>query len=181
MAIITLLRVLNGRKVADTQIDPANMPSTDEKAGIAGLSALNTPLTATSRGQVPRAIDYSYFGGFAAGQTDIPIYESTGTVQQVTQKAAGSLVGIEVHLESNRTAGTLTIEPTINGTKVTPSDLDITIDGATVNNATAAATAGTTGLTFTINQRLGVAITSDGSWAPTNATIKVTLLVVYDS
>ena len=181
MANISIIRVNNGRPVVDTSIDPANIPTADEKAGISGLSAVNQPISSSGRSQMPRAIDYAYFGGIAAGQTDVDVYESTGTTQEVTQKAAGSLVGIEVHLESDRTAGTLTIEPTINGTKVTSAVLDITIDNSTVNNATAATAPGTANLTFTSGQRLGVAITSDGSWAPTNATIKITLLVVYDS
>lgn len=157
--------------------------TSNQEAGLdaaTAITASNPPQTLSDRDKMPQKISFCYFGGMPASQTDTEFYDEPGVVQRVLTKAAGSIVGIVAQLESNRTAGTMTIEPTVNGTKVTPSDLDLTINAGTPNDATAKVAPATTGLTFSAGDKLGVKVTTDSSWAPTTATIRIDLLVVYD-
>jgi len=156
----------------------------NQEAGLdaaTAITASNPPQTLADRDKLPQRISFAYFGGFAVSQTDVEFYDVEGVVQRVQPKAAGSIVGHTVQLESDRTAGTLTLEPTIDGTKVTPSDLDVTIDGTTPNDAHLEAAPDTSGLTFTASNKLGIKATSDASWAPTTATVRSDLHLVYNT
>jgi hypothetical protein len=84
---------------------------------------------------------------------------------------AGSVVGIIVYTNEARTAGTLTVEATINGTG---TGLTAVLDGT--NTTTKLTTQAIGADTFTAGQRLGVKITT-ASWTPTTADIDVSLLV----
>jgi len=87
---------------------------------------------------------------------------------------AGSLVGISARANVAITAGTITIEPTINGSEVSPSDLDLSLDsGNRQDYATVAA--GTTGFTFSAGNFLGMHMTTDSSVEPNTVDIVITL------
>ena len=89
--------------------------------------------------------------------------------------APGNIVGISISSNDARTAGTLTVKPTINGTEST------TLSAAL--NATdtqyAYAIQEFTKDNFLAGQRLGVKITTDGSWAPTTADIVVNMTILH--
>jgi len=94
---------------------------------------------------------------------------------EVVMSAPGNIVGISISSNDARTAGTLTVKPTINGTEST------TLSAAL--NATdtqyAYAIQEFTKDNFLAGQRLGVKITTDGSWAPTTADIVVNMTILH--
>jgi len=73
---------------------------------------------------------------------------------------AGSIVGVSVAVEAARTAGTLTVEPTIDGSD---SGIDVVIDDDPTQYNTAKYRRGQ--YPVTAGQRIGVDITTDSSWA----------------
>jgi hypothetical protein len=158
--------------------------TSDQEAGVDAATPIdvsNPPATKADRDRVPVCLCFSYRGGFAASQNDVEIYEAAGSFQQVVMPSAGSIVKHTLQSSSARTAGSLTAEPTIDGTKVTASDLDLTIDDDPTNDAKAEVAPGTTNLTFTAGQKLGVKWTSDGDWAPVDSDIESRLYVVFDT
>jgi hypothetical protein len=69
------------------------------------------------------------------------------------------------------TGGTFTFEPSINGTAVTPTGLDIQLNNSTHTTENYAAVAyGTAGYSFVAGQYIGGQGTSDGSWATSGGT-----------
>ena len=158
--------------------------SANEQAGISAATAItasNVPLTSADRDRIPVPVDFVYAGGFAASQTDVEVYEEAGIVQQKLMPSAGSIVKITYQSTDNRSAGTLTLEPTINGTKVVASDLDLVIDADPTNDAKAEVAPATTNLTFTAGQKLGIKATSDGTWVNNSGDLQITLYVVFNT
>lgn len=91
----------------------------------------------------------------------------------------GSIVGIRIVLTANKTAGTMTFTPTINGTAITtPASL--------VNVAVANATSKTNTqvdaqqIPFAAGDLIGVKMTTDGSYAPTTNDVYVLIDVEYE-
>lgn len=158
--------------------------TSDQEAGLdaaTAITASNPPLTSSDRDRLPTRISFVYRGGFAVSQTDVEFFSAGGAFQQVLMPSAGSMVKTTLQSSAARTAGTLTAEPTINGTKVTANDLDLTLDGSTTNDDKAEVAPGTTNLTFTAGQKVGVKVTSDEDWAPTTSDLEFCLYVIFDT
>ncbi len=109
----------------------------------------------------------------AASQTDVAL--DLGLASARTSLPAvrpGSITGVVVRSAGARSAGTLTVEPTINGTG---TGLTAVLNAS---NTTAKATTQPACLdAFVAGDALGVKITTDGSWAPTTADITVLIEV----
>ena len=91
---------------------------------------------------------------------------------EVVMPYAGSIIGISVASNEARSAGTLTVDATKDGTA---TGLQAVLDDDP--NQYAYATQAKDTDTFTAGQRIGVKITTDGDWAPTTADIVVTVIV----
>ena len=114
----------------------------------------------------PNTIPFSFYVADASGQSQSATAMSAtgeataGDVPQQPCPWAGSIVGLSIQSEAARTAGTLTIQPSINGTAAATSD---------TLNATDTQYAYTTwrrGLyPVTAGQRIGCLWSSDASWA----------------
>lgn len=131
------------------------------------------------RVKVPVIYKFAFMGGFPASQTDVAIYEINGSFQQILMPAAGSIVKATMQGVSARTAGTLTGKPAINGVAAGSSALNMVFDGTTTNDDKAEAAAGV--ITFSAGDKIGLLLTSDGSWAPVNIDIEATLYVVFNT
>lgn len=155
----------------------------NQEAGLdaaTAITASNPPLTEADRGMVPVPIKFAYLGGIAVSQTNTKPYEVNGVFQGIVMPANGSIVKTSVQVSSSRTAGSLTVEPTIAGAKVTANDLDLVINGDNADYHYATVAPGTTNLTFTAGQEVGFMLTTDGDWAPTDCDVECTLFVVFD-
>lgn len=157
----------------------------NQEAGLDAATAItgsNPPLTKADRDRVPVRFDFAYYGGLAAAQTDVELYEGgMGIHQRVLLPSAGSIVKTTYQSTGARTAGTLTAEPTLDGTKVTENGLDLVIDDDPTNDAKAEVAPDTTNLTFTAGQKLGLMATTDASWANGSGDIVVSIYVVFDT
>lgn len=91
---------------------------------------------------------------------------------EITMAKPGSVVGISIASNDARTAGTLTVDVTIDGT-VTGLQAILNGDNTQYHYATQALREDT----FTAGQRIGVKITTDGDYTPTTADIIVSVLV----
>lgn len=109
----------------------------------------------------------------AAGQSSVALSNGM-TTRGYCAAVAGSVVSVTVKSNAARSAGTLTIEPTINGTGV---GITAVLDAT---NTTSHFTTQDAGLdTFAAGDNIGAIITTDGSWAPTTADIDVAVGVAY--
>lgn len=111
----------------------------------------------------------------AASQTAVALSLGNSRTER-PMPADGYIVGISVYSNAARTAGTLTVDATINGTV---SGLTATLDGT--NTQTKSTRQSNHADKFTAGQRIGVKITTDGTWAPTTADIDVSVLVVFNT
>lgn len=115
-----------------------------------------------------------------AGSTTVEMSYG-GLTEGIVAPKAGSLLALSIRGNADRTAGTVTAKPSINGVAVTPTDLNCVIDGTDVRQDYASTTFGTSGLTFTAGQRLGVSVTS-ASYTPAGSTdFSATLLIVLNA
>lgn len=118
----------------------------------------------------------------AASQTDAALEASAVGVVGVTgivMPAAGYIVGLAVESNAARTAGTADFRPSVAGTAVSgaaATDLQAILDATNTTRVTSRATVRNVA-TFTAGQRVGVVVTTDGTWAPITADILVTLFV----
>ena len=105
-----------------------------------------------------------YIADAAASQSAVVLSfpgEATATdMGQVPIPWAGSIVGISVAVEAARTAGTLTLNPTINGT-ATAQSVVINASNTQYNSSKYARQA----YPITAGQRVGIKMTTDASWA----------------
>lgn len=105
-----------------------------------------------------------YIANAAASQSAVVLSmpgEATATdMGQMPIPWAGSIVGLSVAVEAARTAGTLTLNPTINGT-ATAQSVVIDDDPTTYNTAQYARGA----YPITAGQRVGMKMTTDADWA----------------
>lgn len=128
--------------------------------------------------------DISAAGGFkqpfnfmqsnvAANQTAVAI-DVLGLAgnTEVVMPYAGSVIGISVASNAARSAGTLTVDATVDGV-VTGLQAVLDDDPTTYALNTQAKDTDT----FTAGQRIGVKITTDGAWAPVTADIVVAVIV----
>jgi len=117
---------------------------------------------------------YSFYqSSVAASQTNIQIdiLGLSGNTE-ILLPYAGSVLAIAVASNDARTAGTLTVDATINGTA---TGLQAVLDAS--NTTYHCATQAKDSDTFSAGDRLGVEITTDGSWAPTTANIVVSVTI----
>jgi hypothetical protein len=110
----------------------------------------------------------------AATQTAVALAMGN-THTEAPMPMAGYVVGIAVYSNAARTTGTLTVDATINGTV---TGLTAVLDGT--NTQTHSTRQALTSDAFTAGQRIGVKITTSGTWAPTTADIDVVVLVAFD-
>lgn len=84
----------------------------------------------------------------------------------------GSVLGISIASNDARTAGTLIVDVTVNGTA---TGLQAQVDGTNTQYHSATQAKDTD--SFSAGDRIGVKITTDGTWAPVTADIVVTVIV----
>lgn len=121
---------------------------------------------------------FSWFrDNVAANLTDsVLIVCGSATVSQIVVPAAGSIVGMSVYLNEARTADTLTLNVSKNGTKVTGPTLAINVTNATYIYVTYAI--GT--YTFVAGDRLGAMITTGATWTPVTADLVQVIFISYN-
>ena len=128
--------------------------------------------------------DLKAAGGFKQGycfmQSNVPASQSavaldvlglTGNTEIVVPYA-GSVMGISIASNAPRTAGTLTVDATVNGTA---TGLQAVLDATNTQYHQTTQAKDTDA--FSEGDRLGVKITTDANWAPETADIVVTVIV----
>ena len=117
----------------------------------------------------------------AASQTNSDLSYG-GDVQGVPMPRAGYIVSASIRLNDARTAGTCTLKPTINGTELTQTGLNLVINGTdTQQDVASVAWAVHANYAFALGDRLGISYTTDGSWTPDGTPDGVAnLFVVFD-
>src|SRR3990172_12408333 len=128
-------------------------------------TSTNTFLVKSQRAMVPVVYSFALWNGIGQSQTDKVIYDSPGIRSGIVMPKPGSIVATVLQSSSARTAGTCTMEPTINGSDVSGNDLDLTLDGTNPSKDYADVAPGTTGLTFVAGNELGAHLSTDPSWA----------------
>ncbi len=117
---------------------------------------------------------YSFYqSDVAANQTTIQI-DILGLAgnEEILLPYAGSVLAVAVASNAARSAGTLTVDVTINGTA---TGLQAVLDGT--NTTYHYATQSKNADTFSVGDRLGVEITTDATWAPVTADIVVSVTI----
>src|SRR5690349_6166330 len=105
-----------------------------------------------------RFIDSNLAASLTSSAMAIP---GDSALTQITMPFSGSIVAISVACENARAAGTATFKPTINGTE--SSTLSAVLNGTNTQYAYGTQAAGID--SFAAGQRVGVKVTTDGSWA----------------
>lgn len=124
---------------------------------------------------VPNTLSGWWQDNVTATQTNVVLAMANARTE-VPMPTGGSVIGIAVRSNAARSAGTLTVEATIDGTAI---GLTAVLDGTNTQTNVASQDVGTD--VFTAGQRIGVKITTSGTWAPTTADIDVSVLVAYDA
>jgi hypothetical protein len=116
------------------------------------------------------ALDFGQ-ANVVASQTDVQLVgnQSSGYVMPF----AGEIVAVTYCLNANKTAGVLTVGPTVGGTEVTA--LTVTAANAT---AIGSKTVKRRTAPFAAGAEIGVELTTDGSLAPVTAELCVTVWVI---
>lgn len=116
----------------------------------------------------------------AANQTDVQLNlievasAAALAIDGVSMPWAGSVVGISVNTSAAATAGQLTVGVTLDGTEQASST-------QTITTATAAtAVFPQSSMPFAAGQKLGVEITTNGTWDGTSADLAVFVYVLLD-
>lgn len=142
--------------------------STLASAGITGAATVGSTLGVTG--------DISAGGGFkhmigdwrqadcTASQSAValPLVGGDADITSIPMPTAGSILGITVVCEAARSAGTLSVAPTIAGTAATGLAAAISTN---VASAVATKAKDSTGCTFTAGQLIGVKVTTSSDWA----------------
>lgn len=121
-------------------------------------------------------IPYNFFqDNVAASQSGVALNFTGTTVAEIEAPWAGSIVGIMVVSNDARTADTLTVDATVNGTVIgLQAVLDVT--NSTHHSDTQAKDTDS----FSAGDRIGVKITTGGSWTPVTADILVMVFVTFN-
>jgi len=138
------------------------------------MRAYKKPLLRTSANY-----KFIYLGGFAAAQTDVEAYEATGAFARMAMPYGGHIVRATVQSSSARTGGTLTIAPTKNGTALTATDLNLTLDGTNTTKHYRSVSEYAQGYAFSAGDEIGVKLTSSALWANSLGDLQATLFVVF--
>lgn len=167
----------------------AETSAAPEVQAVGADTNIDLTLTPKGTGDVASAADLDAAGGYRMVvdgwyQDDVGTSQSAVALGRVGDAVwaafdgkwiaprAGSITAVCVKSNDARTAGTLTIEVTKNGTGV---GLTAVLDGT---NATFKATTQAKDTdAFAAGDELGVTITTDGDWAPTTADIRVSIEV----
>jgi hypothetical protein len=123
---------------------------------------------------LPEALTVNFFrDNVAAGLTDDPLSNGL-TTRGYLSDLPGSIVSVIVKSTEARTAGTLTVKVTVNGTD---TGLQAVLDAASTTTTHTHVDQGK--YIFTDHDMIGATVTTTGPWTPTTADIDVTLGVVY--
>lgn len=134
-----------------------------DRFAAAGQSAMLIPFTFVAK-------------NVAASQTSVAL-SLTGETDSPTEYVLpfdADIVGISLRTTGARTAGTLTVKPTSNGTEKT---LSATLDANVTQLNDTMQPVGTEDMGG-VTRRLGATITTSAAWAPTTADVAVTIWVV---
>ena len=123
-----------------------------------------------------------YKNSFNFTQSDVAVSQTAVVIDvlglsgntEYTLPYAGSITGISISSNGARTAGTLTVDATVDGTV---SGLQAVLDAT--NTQYHSTTQGVNTDTFSAGNRLGVKITTSADWAPTTADIVVTVVIEF--
>jgi hypothetical protein len=112
----------------------------------------------------------------AASQSAVALIVAGGsTVDEIEMPWGGSVVGISVLSNESRTADSLTVDATINGSV---TGLQAVLDGTNADHHSTTQAKDTD--TFNAGDRVGCKITTGGSWTPTSADIIVVAYVSFN-
>lgn len=128
-------------------------------------------------GGLKEAVPYTFFqDNVSASQSgvQIPNVGASSSVEYMLP-IDGEIVAITIFSTQARSGGTLTVVPSVNGVAV--SNLSAVLDATRDQDNIQVAPYGDNSLGGR-NKRLGVEITTDGSWAPTTADITVQVWVL---
>ena len=121
-----------------------------------------------SKGQV---VAFKFFlANVPASQTDVQLKESSGQVEGLSMPFDGEVLAICSDLSAAASAGTLTVGATVNGTEDADTTMSISTETGKVLKVKRGQAA------FVAGDKLGVEITSSGTWNGTTADLAV---VVY--
>ncbi|MFI6737441.1 hypothetical protein ACIBI9_31335 [Nonomuraea sp. NPDC050451] len=110
----------------------------------------------------------------AVSQTDVQLPAFTGNAVGAIMPFAGEIVAVSYLLSANKTAGSLTIGPTVGGTERTALTLSAANGVASGRKLVKRITA-----TFAAGAEIGAEITTDGSFAAgANPDLSVTVWVI---
>lgn len=110
----------------------------------------------------------------AANQSAVALVVSGATPTEITMPKPGHILGISIASNAARSAGTLTVDVTKDGTVQTVQAI---LDGTNTQYHYGTVDRGSK--EFSAGDRIGVKITTDASWAPTTADIIVTVFVSF--
>lgn len=107
----------------------------------------------------------------AATQTNVQLKDATGQVEGLTMPFDGEILAICADLSAAASAGTLTVGATIGGTEQAVSTLSFTTETALSAKVARA------GARFVAGDKLGVEVTTSGTWNGTTADLAVVVYV----
>ena len=124
--------------------------------------------------ELPTAVGLGFFqDNAAANQTDVALSNGM-SIRGYPAPLAGSIVGIAVKSNDARTAGSLTVKPTINAVA---GSITAVLDG---DNMTATFTQQDGGTdVFAAGDNLGATIITTAAWLPVTADVDVVVGVIY--
>lgn len=135
---------------------------------------INNAVIQTYLGRVSLAGTW-YQDNVAASQSAVVLKLEGNNRTEVVMPVPGSIVGIAVFSNAARSAGTLTVTASVDGVS---SGVSAVLNGSnTTTHYTTQRREYSAYTVFTAGQRIGVLITTDGSWAPETADIMVNVLV----
>lgn len=170
-------KYLYGIRVDDSTCDNNTVINNDLRASSAAAgNEFSDAGTGTVAGLEPTLLAGWYQDNVIASQTGVVLNLPLTPRTEITMPADGYVVGIAVRSNEARTAGTLTVDATINGTV---TGLTAVLDGT--NTQTKTTRQSNSADKFTAGQRIGVKLTTDAGWLPVTADIDVTVLVVYNT
>lgn len=118
----------------------------------------------------------------AASQSDVALLiNGSASADGFRAPWAGSIVGIMVLVATAeaRLTDTLTVEPTVEGTPVSPV-FSAVLDGTNTEHHSNTQAIEQTGSTFSAGDKIGAVVTTGGSWTPVSADISVVVFVSYN-
>lgn len=111
----------------------------------------------------------------AASQSAVALLIAGATPVEIGVPWTGSIVGISVLSDAARSAGTLTVDATVNGS-TTGLQAVLDVDNTTIHYASQAKDVDT----FVAGDAIGVKITTDAGWLPTSANIVVLVYISFN-